>query len=344
MAHAAITGAEDAGSPDAVTLLAAARRAVEAQREHDEDLAGLADRLAEVAALAADMSSDLASYAASVDSDPVRLGVVQDRRALLTGLTRKYGDSVDEVLAWAERARARVPELAGDDERVAAAVRAARRAARRPRIARGRAHGRPGGRAARFGAAVTAELADLAMPQAQLLVEVRALAAPGPHGHDDVELLLAPHAGAPARPLARAASGGELSRVMLAVEVVLAGSDPVPTMVFDEVDAGVGGKAAVEVGRRLARLARSTQVLVVTHLPQVAAFADRHVVVAKSDDGARDHRRSAGARRRGPATRAGPDDGRSRVVGGRRGARGRAARAGPQGARDRVAPTKKATR
>ena len=146
VAHAAITGAEDAGSPDAVTLLAAARRAVEAQREHDEDLAGLADRLAEVAALAADMSSDLASYAASVDSDPVRLGVVQDRRALLTGLTRKYGDSVDEVLAWAERARARVPELAGDDERVAALSDAARRAARRPRIARGRAHGRPGGR------------------------------------------------------------------------------------------------------------------------------------------------------------------------------------------------------
>ena len=96
---------------------------------------------------------------------------------------------------------------------------------------------------------------------------------------------MAPHPGAPPRPLAKGASGGELSRVMLAVEVVFAGADPVPTFVFDEVDAGVGGKAAVEVGRRLARLARVAQVIVVTHLPQVAAFADRHLLVVKSDDG-----------------------------------------------------------
>jgi len=105
------------------------------------------------------------------------------------------------------------------------------------------------------------------------------------HGVDDVELLLGPHAGAPARPLAKGASGGELSRVMLAIEVTLAGTDPLPTLVFDEVDAGVGGKAAVEVGRRLAALARSAQVVVVTHLPQVAAFADQHLVVRKADDG-----------------------------------------------------------
>ena len=104
-------------------------------------------------------------------------------------------------------------------------------------------------------------------------------------GVDEVELLLAANAGAEPRPLAKGASGGELSRVMLALEVVLAGTGPVPTFVFDEVDAGVGGAAAVEVGRRLARLARTAQVLVVTHLPQVAAFADRHVVVEKSTDG-----------------------------------------------------------
>ncbi|MDP9408519.1 MAG: DNA repair protein RecN, partial [Actinomycetota bacterium] len=109
--------------------------------------------------------------------------------------------------------------------------------------------------------------------------------AAGPDGLDDVELLLAPHPGAPERPLGRGASGGELSRVMLAVEVVFAGTDPVPLLVFDEVDAGVGGKAAVEIGRRLARLARDHQVVVVTHLPQVAAFADRHVVVRKSSSG-----------------------------------------------------------
>jgi DNA repair protein RecN (Recombination protein N) len=104
-------------------------------------------------------------------------------------------------------------------------------------------------------------------------------------GLDDVELLLAANAGSEPRPLAKGASGGELSRVMLALEVALADTDPVPTFVFDEVDAGVGGKAAVEVGKRLAMLARTAQVLVVTHLPQVAAFADRHVVVAKSQDG-----------------------------------------------------------
>ena len=108
----------------------------------------------------------------------------------------------------------------------------------------------------------------------------------GRHGVDDVEMLLRPHAGAPARPLQKGASGGELSRVMLALEVALAGTSPVPTFVFDEVDAGVGGKAAVEVGRRLAALARTAQVVVVTHLPQVAAFADQHLVVRKAEDGA----------------------------------------------------------
>jgi DNA repair protein RecN (Recombination protein N) len=107
----------------------------------------------------------------------------------------------------------------------------------------------------------------------------------GRDGVDEVELLLAPHPGAPARAIQRGASGGELSRIMLAVEVVFAGADPVATFVFDEVDAGVGGKAAVEVGRRLARLAASAQVLVVTHMPQVAAFADRHLKVEKTHDG-----------------------------------------------------------
>jgi DNA repair protein RecN (Recombination protein N) len=107
----------------------------------------------------------------------------------------------------------------------------------------------------------------------------------GPDGVDEVALLLSPHPGAPARPVHKGASGGELSRVMLAIEVVFAGADPVPTFVFDEVDAGVGGKAAVEIGRRLARLARNAQVIVVTHLPQVAAFADQHLLVEKSDDG-----------------------------------------------------------
>ena len=140
--------------------------------------------------------------------------------------------------------------------------------------------------AARFAEAVTAELTALAMPHARLTVAVTPGTEFGPHGADEVEIRLAAHPGSPALPLAKGASGGELSRVMLAIEVVFAGADPVPTFVFDEVDAGVGGKAAVEIGRRLARLARLAQVIVVTHLPQVAAFADTHLVVEKSDTGA----------------------------------------------------------
>jgi len=139
--------------------------------------------------------------------------------------------------------------------------------------------------AERFASEVTAELTALAMPHASLTAVVAELDGPGPYGADDVEIRLAAHPGAPSLPLNKGASGGELSRVMLAIEVVFAGADPVPTFVFDEVDAGVGGKAAVEIGRRLARLARSSQVIVVTHLPQVAAFADNHLVVEKSGDG-----------------------------------------------------------
>ncbi|HVQ18057.1 MAG TPA: DNA repair protein RecN, partial [Actinomycetes bacterium] len=142
------------------------------------------------------------------------------------------------------------------------------------------------------------ELAALAMPHASIHIEVtqvddaEGLAVDGgrrvrfgPHGVDDVSVLLQPHQDATPQPVGRGASGGELSRIMLALEVVLAGADPVPTLVFDEVDAGVGGKAAVEVGLRLARLAQSAQVIVVTHLPQVAAFADRHLVVTKNESG-----------------------------------------------------------
>ena len=139
--------------------------------------------------------------------------------------------------------------------------------------------------AGRFAVEVTDELTDLAMPHAALSVVLSELDEPGPYGADDVEIRLAAHPGAPPLPLHKGASGGELSRVMLAIEVVFAGADPVPTFVFDEVDAGVGGRAAVEVGRRLARLARSSQVIAVTHLPQVAAFADNHLAVEKSDDG-----------------------------------------------------------
>ncbi len=296
--HAAATTAHEAllGDPassgaeaaDAVTLLGIAGRALEAVRAHDPVLAGLAGRLAEASYVVSDIATELASYTESLDSDPARLAAVQERRAALGRLVRAYGGpgtDVAGVLAWAEQAGARLAELEGADDKITAlAAEEAELAAQVASLAAELTALRSAA-AEKFAVEVTAELADLAMPHASLTAVLIKLDAPGPHGADDVEIRLAAHPGAPALPLHKGASGGELSRVMLAIEVVFAGADPVPTFVFDEVDAGVGGKAAVEIGRRLARLARSAQVIAVTHLPQVAAFADNHLVVEKSGDG-----------------------------------------------------------
>jgi DNA repair protein RecN (Recombination protein N) len=189
------------------------------------------------------------------------------------------------VLAWAQQAQRRLAELSSDDDRIGALGAEEARLAETVRDLGGKLTSLRKDAADRFSAAVTAELTALAMPHAKITVAVLRQDAFGPHGADEVDIRLAAHPGAPSLPLAKGASGGELSRVMLAIEVVFAGADPVPTFVFDEVDAGVGGKAAVEIGRRLARLARRAQVIVVTHLPQVAAFADTHLVVEKASDG-----------------------------------------------------------
>ena len=189
------------------------------------------------------------------------------------------------VLAWAQQAQRRLAELSSDDDRIGALGEEEARLAATVRDLGGKLTSLRKDAADRFSAAVTAELTALAMPHAKITVAVVAQDEFGPHGADEVEIRLAAHPGAPSLPLAKGASGGELSRVMLAIEVVFAGADPAPTFVFDEVDAGVGGKAAVEIGRRLARLARRAQVIVVTHLPQVAAFADAHLVVEKGSDG-----------------------------------------------------------
>lgn len=293
-AQAAVTGATDGDldQPGALGLVAEARRRL--QSTEDPALRELEPRLAEAGVVLADVGSELAGYLEHLDADPARLETVLIRQAELKQLTRKYAADVDGVLAWAEQAARRLSgldvseetltalaqrrdELAAELAEHAAAVTAAREMA-----------------ATRLSRAVTAELGGLAMPQASLQVAVgQRQAAPddehaiaghvaGPDGVDEVELRLVAHSGAPPLPVHKGASGGELSRVMLALEVVLAHADPVPTLVFDEVDAGVGGRAAVEVGRRLARLARSHQVVVVTHLPQVAAYADRHLVVDKA--------------------------------------------------------------
>ena len=303
-AHEALLGDPASGSfeaADAVSLLASGRQALEAVAEHDPALAGLAARLSEASYLVSDVAAELASYVQSVDSDPARLAAVQERRAELTRLIRTYGGLVpgpaagpdgaaavpdlSAVLAWAKQAGARLTELEGDDDRIATlageeaglAAAVAELAGQLTELRRAAAES--------FAAGVTAELSALAMPHARLVVAVVPAGEFGPQGADEVEIRLAAHPGAPMLPLSKGASGGELSRVMLAIEVVFAGADPVPTFVFDEVDAGVGGKAAVEIGRRLARLARLAQVIVVTHLPQVAAFADAHLVIEKADDG-----------------------------------------------------------
>jgi DNA repair protein RecN (Recombination protein N) len=297
-ARAALAGGDalDDTALGAIALVGEARHRLAGAG--DPELAALDPVLGDVLAQLDDVAGELTGYLDRLDADPERLGRVLTRQAELKALTRKYAADVDGVLAWAAQARERLERLDTSDEALAAlsdkrdaltaelaghatAVTAARTAA-----------------ASRLAAGTTAELGGLAMPDARLLVDVVPRAAAdgaadalrvggavlvaGADGVDEVELRLVAHSGATAQPLHKRATGGELSRVMLALEVALAGADPVPTMVFDEVDAGVGGRAAVEIGRRLARLAARHQVVVVTHLPQVAAYADRHLLVDKA--------------------------------------------------------------
>ena len=298
-AHAAIVGdvESDANDVDALALVGVAARGLRMQVDTDPALQPLCDDLAKAAEILADVAAELTSYLSSIDADPRRVELLQTRKAALTTLVRRYSLSVDEVIDLAAAARdeleafddeSALPRLRAELEAATAVCARTTQALHRDRCAA----------AERLEASAGAELAGLAMPHAQLVVRVAyrsaaegilvgdEVVAVGPDGADDVEILLAAHGGANPRPLHKGASGGELSRVMLALEVALAGTDPVPTMVFDEVDAGVGGKAAIEVGARLARLAVDHQVLCVTHLAQVAAFADHHVVVVKADDGA----------------------------------------------------------
>ena len=249
-AHTALVGGEDDGPQDVsvLTLLARARAALDHVAGLDTSATQLAERLVEIAHLAVELGADVSRYAADIDLDPARLAVVQDRRAELSALARRYGPTLDEVIAWGERAAARHAELSGAEDQIAELTEEA--------------------------TALEKDLADAAEP--------------GPHGADDVAIVLAANPGAPGRSITRAASGGELSRVMLALEVARGEGESgpeVPIFVFDEVDAGVGGAAARAVGARLAELAKHTQVIVVTHLAQVAAYADHHLVVAKETDG-----------------------------------------------------------
>jgi DNA repair protein RecN (Recombination protein N) len=269
--HEALTG--DGGAADD---LATALAAISGR----PSLAPLAERFHAIQADLADAATELRSVGEALEADPERLAALRARRQLLRELRRKYGESLAEVLDFERSAQARLEEVESHGEKVAqlearrgqvevAIDRAAARVADERRRA-----------APRLAAAIESNLRELALPRAAVEVVVE-----GEPPADDVAFLLATNAGAPPLPLAKIASGGELARAMLAARLVL--SDAPPVLVFDEVDAGIGGTAAVAVGRNLASLASSHQVLVVTHLPQVAAFADAQVVVDKREEGGR---------------------------------------------------------
>lgn len=306
-AHIHLAGEDETSGAQAAVAatqaLAQARESLSGVSGHDDELAALETRVAELAYLVSDVAADLTSYLAGLEMDPARLAWVQQRRADLSRLTRAYGTTVDEVLSWGGRAASRLDELLNAQDRIGE-LRAAEENLRAHLVeAAGELTQARKVAAEHLGSAVTAELSQLAMGKAAISVvldrtadqaglHLAGCAEPvryGPFGVDDVEIRLAANPGSPARSVGKAASGGELSRVMLAIEVVIAagtsGSSEVTTFVFDEVDAGIGGRAALAVGARLAELSRSAQVIVVTHLAQVAAYADRHLVIDKANDG-----------------------------------------------------------
>jgi DNA repair protein RecN (Recombination protein N) len=308
-ARIALSGADDLDASSAATDVGQAKSMLDGT--DDSALRALAVQLAEALAVISDVSTELGDYLGELPSDASTLETKLTRQGELRTLTRKYAADIDGVLRWADESRERLAQLDVSEETLAGLERRVDElqsevVAAATELTKARTKSAKG-----LAKAVTAELAGLAMADAEFTVSVAALPArsddsapvtlpsgatvhAGHDGVDAVEFGFAAHHGTDVLPLNKSASGGELSRVMLALEVVLAASAEGTTMVFDEVDAGVGGRAAVQIGRRLARLARTHQVIVVTHLPQVAAYADVHLVV---DGGGRD--KSSGVRRLG---------------------------------------------
>ena len=298
----ASTGSSEAISDEesgALTLLGAAKRFLENAKGRDSRLDAITDQIAESFYILDEASRDLSSYLSGLEADPDRLNELQERKAALSAFVKKWGSAgePDEVMvelaAKAKRGREEISDLRGGDERIAqlelelATIKSnLLSAARALSAARTKA-------AHSLSTAVSAELKQLSMPHTELVVDVITPDYDGvlkesdftPVGCDEISISIKAHANAAKIAIGKGASGGEMSRIMLALEVVIAESQPVGTYIFDEVDAGVGGKAAIEVGRRLHLLAQRSQVIVVTHLPQVAAWADTHFRVAKRSDG-----------------------------------------------------------
>lgn len=282
----ALASIDGAGAMDAATeesgaaeLLGAA--ATELAAANDEELTEFSNQLNELTSQLSEISAGLGAFLSGLPEETESLDKLMQRQVEIKNLTRKYAPDIAGVLAWRDKAERKLATLDVSGEaldKLTAEIKTAEKklgtTARKLSKARAAA-------AKHLEQAVTKELKGLAMPHTSLVVEITKADTFGPAGLDNIEFKLRAHEGAEPRPLASSASGGELSRIMLALEVVLAEGQAGHTMVFDEVDAGVGGRAAVEIGKRLKQLAANNQVIVVTHLPQVAAFADTHLVVSK---------------------------------------------------------------
>ncbi|CAB4563813.1 unannotated protein [freshwater metagenome] len=268
---------------DARSQLGRAKRVLESSS--DGTLREMAKLVSEATGLVNELALQLSAYLTDLEADPNTLDQLQRRKAELVSLERKYGSSVDELASATPALEAELLDLDSSDEQIEKLeMQLAAAESQLALAAKGLTEKRKSA-AKELSKRVSQELSQLAMGDAQLEISISELAEFEASGADRVEFLLANRSGAEPRPLSKGASGGELSRIMLAIELVLAGKSPMPTMIFDEVDAGVGGAAAVELGRRLKELARSTQVIVVTHLPQVAAFADHQIRIFKDSSG-----------------------------------------------------------
>lgn len=281
----AVATAQEALDTD--RALAPAAAAIAAAAELDPALLDLASRLEALAEEARDASGGLRHYGETLEANPERLEEVEARLALLDELKRRHGGSLETVLAERERLEAALGDGDGRDRQLARAEEEEAAARRRLERAAGALTRRRTRGARAFEARVGSELRALGLNDAELRARLLPRPEPGPDGAEGVELWFTANPGEPAAPLARVASGGELSRIMLAIEAATAEASGTGTLVFDEVDAGIGGRTALEVGRRLRRLARTRQVLVVTHLAQVAAYADRQLHVEKVRRGGR---------------------------------------------------------
>ena len=264
-------------------LVGISRKALESQS--DPVLQDLYKRLTEVGALVSEVAIDLSSFLASLEADPEKLNQLLSRRAELISLERAMGKEIEELLESLPAMQAELLDLDGSDEQIEKLeIQLEATLSQLAAVANALTQSRTKA-AAEVSIRVSEELTQLAMGGASFEVKISPLADFELSGIDRVEFLLAAHPGAEPRPLSKGASGGELSRIMLALELVLASENTLPTMIFDEVDAGVGGQAAVELAKRLKKLSETTQVIVVTHLAQVAALADHQIRVSKDQFG-----------------------------------------------------------